>query len=83
MKVGDYVVVNDPYALMVKTINKPIAKVLGFNGDFVGLEFKENIYGHNCDGKGKDGYCWWAYRESCYPLNGSIAALLIERGDIC
>lgn len=28
-------------------------------GKQIGLEFDEPIGGHNCDGKGKQGYCLW------------------------
>jgi hypothetical protein len=28
-------------------------------GKSIGLEFTENIVGHSCDGRGKNGYCLW------------------------
>jgi hypothetical protein len=29
----------------------------------IGLEFSENVSGHSCDGKGKNGYCLWCRAE--------------------
>lgn len=37
-------------------------------GDHVGVQFDERINGgHNCHGRGKDGYCWFCY-PSCLQI---------------
>jgi len=32
-------------------------------GKLIGLEFLEDVGGHSCDNRGKNGYCLWAVSE--------------------
>ena len=47
------------------TLNK-YGRVICYNGFCYGVEFEENMYGHNCDGHGKQGYCLWVNPRSLY-----------------
>ena len=62
---GGWVKVNTPYELSIGDIvkcsvrrrNNKIGKVVRI-GNTIGVEFDEYINGHDCSGKGKNGYCW-------------------------
>ena len=45
-----------------KFIVGEIGTVIGFlntpEGPYIEVEFDNHIRGHNCDGKGKNGFCW-------------------------
>ncbi len=32
-------------------------------GKLIGLEFKDNVKGHSCDGRGANGHCLWVAPE--------------------
>ena len=34
-----------------------------------GVEFYENIEGHSCNGKGKEGHCWWFNKKDLEKVN--------------
>lgn len=65
--VGDRVeVIGEP--IDGKNLFGEMGKVVAFGGDFdalfdetdlIGVEFDNNILGHDCCGGGKDGHCWW------------------------
>lgn len=67
LKVGDRVeVIGEP--IDGKNLFGEMGKVVVFGGDFdalfdetdlIGVEFDNNILGHDCCGGGKDGHCWW------------------------
>ncbi len=66
-KIGDRVeVIGEP--IDGKNLFGEMGKVVAFGGDFdalfdetdlIGVEFDNNILGHDCCGGGKDGHCWW------------------------
>ena len=40
------------------TLNK-YGRVIYHNEHYYGVEFEENVYGHDCGGRGKHGHCLW------------------------
>lgn len=44
-----------------KRIKNAIGVILSISYDMFLIEFNENIDGHDGDGLGKGGYCWWLY----------------------
>lgn len=66
-KIGDRVeVIGEP--IDGKNLFGEMGKVVDFGVDFdalfdetdlIGVEFDNNILGHDCCGGGKDGHCWW------------------------
>lgn len=69
-KIGDRVeVIGEP--IDGKNLFGEMGKVVAFGVDFdalfdetdlIGVEFDNNILGHDCCGGGKDGHCWWVGR---------------------
>ena len=60
MEMGDVVeVTEERYCNDVKLLGKRgiILKVKSYND--VCIEFDEFITGHSCEGRGKEGHCWW------------------------
>lgn len=67
LEIGDRVeVIGGP--IDGKNLFGEMGKVVAFCGDFdalfdetdlIGVEFDNNILGHDCCGGGKDGHCWW------------------------
>lgn len=67
LEIGDRVeVIDEP--IDGKNLFGEMGKVVAFGGDFdalfdetdlIGVEFDNNILGHDCCGGGKDGHCWW------------------------
>ena len=70
-KIGDRVeVIGEP--IDGKNLFGEMGKVVAFGIDFdalfdetdlIGVEFDNNILGHDCCGDGKDGHCWWVGRK--------------------
>lgn len=70
-KTGDRVeVIGEP--IDGKNLFGEMGKVVAFGGDFdalfdetdlIGVEFDNNILGHDCCGGGKGGHCWWVDRK--------------------
>lgn len=54
----------DKFVCTLKRLSKPlIGTVIALTnepGKKIGLEFEEDVKGHSCDGRGKDGHCLWA-----------------------
>nr|DAN04098.1 MAG TPA: SH3-like domain protein [Caudoviricetes sp.] len=46
----------------------------------IGVEFDEYVHGHDCNHKGRYGYCWYMYEENLMLLsskpNSAIKALI-------
>lgn len=54
-----------------RTLNK-YGRVIYHSEFCYGVEFEENVGGHDCDGLGKQGYCAWVKPHSLYlaqPIN--------------
>lgn len=49
-----------------------IGKIIDNEGDFFGIEFEENIRGHDANGKGKFGYCWYVHFDDLYKCDTKI-----------
>ena len=68
-EVGDRVRVN---SMLTDDIER-IGTILMINSEDVmwplGIEFDENLGGHNLGGRGKDGHCWWI------PLNDLLEVI--------
>ena len=47
------------------TLNK-YGRVVCYTQRYYGGEFEENVYGHNCNGLGKQGHCLWVTPRSLY-----------------
>lgn len=68
MKIGDRVRINKNFILHNKKI-KPnqTGTIVGFYEikllTLVGVEFDENIKGHDCNGLGEKGHCSWLSRK--------------------
>ena len=45
----------------------------------IGLQFDENIDGHSCDGRGKDGYCLWVRLNDILTESEYIESLKIKQ----
>ena len=64
LKVGDRIVVIKEGDNTLKVGMKGV--VMGFDrNDVPWVEFDENFGGHNGNGKGIDGHCWFVYDDSC------------------
>lgn len=54
----------DVFVCTLKRLKSPVAGTIialtNEPGKLIGLEFSENVNGHSCDGRGKDGHCLWA-----------------------
>ncbi len=69
-KVGDRVeVISEPLdeKNLVGEMGKVVASIDAVDGisrtsDLIGVEFDNNILGHDCYSSGKDGHCWWVDR---------------------
>lgn len=69
-KLGDRVeVISEPIdgKNLFGEMGKVVASIDAFDGisrasDLIGVEFDNNILGHDCSSCGKDGHCWWVVR---------------------
>ena len=61
--VGDEVVCVKAVWGYPRTLNQ-YGRVVCYTQSYCGVEFEENMYGHNCDGHGKQGYCLWVKPDS-------------------
>lgn len=70
-KIGDRVeVISEP--IDGKNLFGEMGKVVALGEDYdalfdetdlIGVEFDNNILGHDCCGDGKDGHCWWVEKN--------------------
>lgn len=69
-KKGDRVIVQYSGAayILKRDIVGKVGTVLDYDDGILGIEFDENINGHNCFNKGKDGHCWWVSKDFCESL---------------
>ena len=79
MKVGDRVIIIDSLYGYLTNLTGTIVDFLDENT--TGVEFDEFVDGHDCRGKGKDGYCWYLINREIRLLHSSISGLLRERGE--
>ena len=63
--IGDKVVCVKAVCGYPWTLNK-YGRVVCYTQRYYGVEFEENVSGHNCDGHGKQGYCLWVKPYSLY-----------------
>lgn len=61
--IGDRVVCVEAIFGFSCTLNKH-GRVIWYDGRDYGVEFEENVGGHNCSGRGKQGHCLWAKPDS-------------------
>lgn len=45
-------------------LHNKIGTIICVDEDEIGVEFDEFIWGHTCDGIGKNGHCWWIYEDN-------------------
>lgn len=57
--IGDEVVCVKAVWGYPRTLNQ-YGRVVYYTQSYYGVEFEEYVCGHNCDGRGKQGYCLWA-----------------------
>lgn len=38
--------------------------IVSLDDNFVGVDFDRNIYGHDCNGRGREEHCWYVSFES-------------------
>lgn len=85
-QVGDYVEVdftnyyNIPLGLKTQKLDG-IVICGGSEQDRIGIQFFENISGHDCSGRGEYGFCWWIpgyYIKKTKSKNIFIKSLNIE-----
>jgi len=62
VKCGDRVVVLDGYYKW-SLIGKEGTCVYVRKSSYAGIQFDDFIAGHDCDGYGEDGYCWFIPKE--------------------
>lgn len=69
--IGDRVVCVEAIFGFPCTLNK-YGRVIWYDGCDYGVEFEENVGGHDCDGRGKQDHCLWASPRSlqlALPIN--------------
>lgn len=69
--IGDRVVCVEAIFGFPCTLNK-YGRVIWYDGRDYGVEFEENVDGHNCGGHGKQGHCLWArpcWLQLALPIN--------------
>ena len=71
-KIGDRVKAIKEYSGNYEIVGK-IGTIVGMHGcncGLIGVEFDDNIgrYAHTCEGKGKDGHCWWCLDYILEPV---------------
>ena len=64
--IGDRVVCVEAIFGFHCTLNKH-GRVICYDGRDYGVEFEENVGGHNCGGHGKQGHCLWARPYQLQP----------------
>ena len=77
-KVGDRVEYINNYC-RIKIGQK--GTILGLDKDskhLIAVEFDNNISGHNCDGLGKQGHCYWLKEEYLKLINDETVAVPFE-----
>lgn len=57
-KIGDKVQIVNYHGCNPRIKDGMVGKVVDLTDSDVGVEFDKNIWGHDCDGKGKSGHCW-------------------------
>lgn len=81
-KVGDEVVISTQYPTMSsgsKNFDNVKAKLVVVTDDTIGVEFNKDIGGHDCDGKGKSGHCWYYTSIHVISIEFPIDYFSIER----
>ncbi len=86
-KVGDWVLLNRKNKRVEveytsemegKILVGKVIDVVGFHTlILLGIEFTEYVDGHSCEGRGKDGYCWYVNSKKCKKLSKKEAMLYI------
>lgn len=61
--IGDRVVCVEAVFGFPCTLNQ-YGRVVCYTGAYYGVEFEEDVSGHNCNGHGKQGYCLWVKPDS-------------------
>lgn len=76
-KVGDIVIATcDFYNGCDITFNGQIGKIIEISGlKTACVQFNNNIDGHNGDGLGKQGHCWWGSIQGLKLYNNRITEL--------
>ena len=71
-KIGDRVKAIKEYSGNYEIVGKigTIVGICGFNCGLIGVEFDDKIGvgGHDCEGKGKYGHCWWCHDYILEPV---------------
>ena len=81
-KLGQRVMVSDPKDESNPYINKECGTILGHGIDTytIAVQFDKFVNGHDCDGRGTYGYCWYVPIDNITPIlskpNNAIKALI-------
>ena len=85
-KIGDRVKAVKEYDGNKNIVGKigTVIALHGYGADFIGVEFDDEIDfgGHSCDGKGKDGHCWWCLDRILEPVDYNEKIVITTDGKI-
>lgn len=73
---GTKVIVQNNYPYI--HVANQTGKIISISQTICGIEFDKHIDGHNCNGQGKLGYCWWVPPEYIKPIDNNKEKLRIN-----